>query len=373
MGRFFSIFKKSSKKTQQKQHSTRKASSSAQVENTASRNVLLKQPESSPRMDVDICPSTSTETVESRSEPMSPSAVEVTLGGSTARTSGQGKTPKMNNSKRSSKRIACKGGSKDPLELTRRILNEETKEEPTSSEPSELKVGYMLRDLRESKTVREATSPMRKIHHMLNGRSADKPARKAAAKTIARMNGIPTIIMTVQRFFHEHEHEFSALAIRNLIQLTRFYPDCKENMADIGGADAILKVAESQGDNVMVTANAVGLLCNLSTLWTTQKHVADDRCIDFVIQAMRSHPAHRFIQRNGCAYLSCIGNVDGMQAVFRRKGIDYLLLDTFNSFQDRNDRPKENLFFHKCKEIQAFAKLGMVVYMSKIRENTSDN
>lgn len=311
--------------------------------------------------------------MESSNEPTSPCAVEVSLcaTGANEEHSDNGKTPKIKN--RSSKGIPYKGGYKDPLELTRRILKEEKKEDNTSYGPTELTIGYILRDLRESNSVREATPPMRMIYGMLNGANTTKPVRKAAAKKIAKMNGIATIIMTVQKFFHEHEHEFSALAIRCLIQLTRFYPDCKQNMADIGGAEAVLTVAESYCDNAMVTANAVGLLCNMSTLWTTQKSVANERCINFVVDAMRTYPAHRFIQRNGCAYLSCIGNVKGMQIVFRRKNIDYLLLDTFNNFQDRKDRPKENLFFHKCKEIQAFAKLGMVVYMSKIQENTSDD
>jgi hypothetical protein len=249
---------------------------------------------------------------------------------------------------------------------TTKSFAEEEKEE-NGAAPSEQEVGVMLRNLRESNTLEEATVSIKTLYTLLNGPDSHTTVRKDSARMIAQLNGAGAILLALQRWYPVPEEEFSTFAIRSLIQICRFFPQAKENIVNIGGAGTVLAAAEHHSQDLLVTANAVGLLCNLSSYAGTTQDVANEKCIDFVVRAMKRFPNHRFIQRNGCAYLSCIGEIEGMNHTFRQKDIDFLLLQTFNSFREREHELAEVLFINKCKEIQAFAKLGMVIYMSGIQ------
>lgn len=250
---------------------------------------------------------------------------------------------------------------------TKSFVEEEKEEmEVNGAGPSEQEVGVMLRNLRESKTLEEAIVSIKTLYALLNGPDSEITVREGSAKMIAQLNGAGAILLALQRWYPLPEEEFSTYAIRSLIQICRYFPQAKENIVNIGGAGTVLAAAH-HSDDLLVTANAVGLLCNLSSYAATTQDVANEKCIDFVVQAMKRNPNHRFVQRNGCAYLSCIGEIEGMDHIFRQKDIDSLLLQTFNRFRERERELTEVLFIHKCKEIQAFAKLGMVIYMSGIK------
>lgn len=248
-----------------------------------------------------------------------------------------------------------------------RLFVEEEKVEYDEAGPSEQEIGIMLQNLRESKTLEDATESIKALYSLLSGQGTDQRLRATSAETMAQLNGVGAILMALQRWFPFPREEFSTFAIRSLIQICCYYPKAKDNIVNIGGVGTVLAAAEIHFEDTLVTANSVGLLCNLSSDAGTKQDVANEKSIDFVVRAMKRYPNHRFIQRNGCAYLSCIGEIEGMNRTFRRREIDSLLLHTFNSFRERENEIKEILFIHKCKEIQAFAKLGLVVYMSGIK------
>eukprot|EP00980_Cylindrotheca_fusiformis_P002837 scaffold672_cov126-Cylindrotheca_fusiformis.AAC.38 len=256
--------------------------------------------------------------------------------------------------------------AKRPNTKKKNTFAEVEKKEETSL-PSELGTGILLRTLRESTTLQEATNTIKTLYALLGGLEVTTSVRAASAEIIARFNGAGTIILALQKWFPFRGEDFTVYAIRSLIQICRYYPRAKQNIVNIGGVGTVLAAARFNPGDPLVNANAVGLFCNLSSSRTTKQDVASEKCIDFIIRTMKNYPNHRFIQRNGCAYLSCIGEIEGMTDMFRRKDIDILLLQTFNNYRERQSQLSEVFFVNKCKEIQAFAKLGMVVYMSGVQ------
>lgn len=160
-------------------------------------------------------------------------------------------------------------------------------------------VSTLLRNLRRSRYASEALESVQELYVPLNTETS-REYRQDAAEKIARLDGVATIQMALEKWYLE-SRELCDMAFQLLIRITFFAPRAKRFIVNSGGVTTIISAANAhvKDKDYNFQSSAVGLLCNLSLDIEDdlKREVADEECVDFVIKTMEMFPGKHYVQK----------------------------------------------------------------------------
>eukprot|EP00980_Cylindrotheca_fusiformis_P013209 scaffold3359_cov123-Cylindrotheca_fusiformis.AAC.13 len=204
--------------------------------------------------------------------------------------------------------------------------------------PSDGEILVMLRALRDSSNVQEATDSVKELARITDSRFIqDTHERGRVANGIVRHSGVAVLIVALEKW-HKESANFSYYAVVVLVSISKFGAKSCRSIAKIG-CKTVLDTAKTYEDDFFMRANILALLQNLSNVKDTaiKEEVASSECIDCVVETMKKWPMDSFIQSCGCDYFARIGNLDGMPMLFKNKKIGFLIGEVFDNFLEVND------------------------------------
>lgn len=228
-------------------------------------------------------------------------------------------------------------------------------EAPEVETDTEDNIQSLLRNLRDSRNVKEATISMKSLADVF-GPKAEVHFKKHASQSVVRLDGVTAVLLCIKEWA-EKSLIFTDFALRFLIPVTFHIPRAREQLVRAGGIRIILDAAKTHQHYLFVRSNIVCLLGNLAGVedLDQRSEVATEECIDNVWKTMKTWPEEEYVQKFGCIYFINIGHIDDMtRAKLRSKRIGTILMDAYESTQGFHEEDKSELAALAQRAIQAY-------------------
>jgi hypothetical protein len=156
----------------------------------------------------------------------------------------------------------------------------------------------------------------------------------AAQCIVQNHSGVRTIMCALRKWYKESK-EFTQSSIYTLHCIAYYHKLSVPVIVGTDGIDVVVTAAKEYPSSVTLAAYACGLLGNIAVNERTRQEVANDECIDFVLNAMKI-VSGRF-QAFCCEFFVEIGKIKGIREKLKQKQIGSFLakaLETFRATQD---------------------------------------
>ena len=193
-------------------------------------------------------------------------------------------------------------------------------------------ISTMLFQIRDSETEKEAEEAMEALSDLMKNDSGEALLLQYS-KDIFNSNGVPTTLIALSRWFQSRVFAFDA--IRVLASITCYEPKSREVITDIGGIRLLLNAVLQHAQDSTVAVIGIVTLDNIA--FTLPKEVNSERCIDFVMEAMKKHETTETIQELGCNYFAKISKHESTKEKLQNKGIISLLSAIVEKSRRKND------------------------------------